>query len=931
MTIDTPDELAQQLRKLEGVVTSLLADSNHSEEELRATIDLYRQVTAPLASDEDCEELVGRLIARLSIDVERGVALVSDDYEPWLHDKRRDIRWERWLTYKQFLINSKWPPRVVERLDELTDQILDFAGDPTVEGTWARRGLVLGDVQSGKTASYMGLFNKAADAGYRLIIVLAGHTESLRQQTQRRVDEGFIGRDTSRSAPRAGSPASQRLIGVGRINREIANVQGMTTVTRDFTLSSRETSSITIDPNSSAPYVFVVKKNVGKDKKGMPKGVLNGLVQWLDDQPKISGKIDVPVLLLDDESDYASVNTKEETDPTAINEAIRRILAQFSRSSYIAFTATPFANIFIDHENTDDLFPQDFIYSLESPTNYVGADVMFGLFYEEKPPSIIELNDAEMWLPLKHKSDVQVHGLPDSLVSAIMAFFIANAIRDLRGQIEPRSMLVNVSRFKRVQRQVSEAVEAEVAGIKNAVELYSVLHARGEHNDQLTKLERTYMAVYPECEFSWGEVLSALAPAVSDIRVQLFNSDKDQKLAEEQVTWDRPTRLIAVGGDVLSRGLTLDGLSTSYFYRRTQASDTLLQMARWFGYRDGYSDLCRLWIDRAAADDYRFTAYSVAELRQDLRTMFDQKLTPKHFGLAVRKHPGALLVTAKNKMKSTETRTATISVLGKRIETTKLPIDPATLKSNFDGLEELIAKIDVPAYRHQDTKRGYRWWQGVPKIVIADFLENFKAHSTDELFSQTAISKFVRTNGVSVFRTWDVVLVNGEKSSAPYNIAGVDFKPPSRSFLKGQNDELRLGGKSSRLAGADDLRNVLSDAAIAKAREKHNAVQPGKAMSETHYYPHLERPALLIFALRAAEDTTAAKTARPSNCDVPKSKKEAATAVAEAGVLVVAIKLAFPGDRPLDDRGDVEYIINSVAQKTWFPYIENLDDEDVDG
>lgn len=563
----------------------------------------------------------------------------------------------------------------------------------------------------------------------------------------------------------------------------------MTTAARDFTKSSREATSITIDSKASAPYVFfVVKKN---------KSVLLALSQWLDEQPKTAGQLDVPLLLLDDESDYASVNTKEEDNPTAINDAIRGILAQFLRSSYIAFTATPFANIFIDCDNTDDLFPRDFIYALESPTNYVGAEATFGSTGGENTANVIELDDVEEWIPpLKHKSGHPVDGIPPSLVDAVRAFFIANAVRDLRGQNEARSMLINVSRFKRVQRQVFDLVEAEVARIKTAIELYSVLHARGELNEELTMLEGVYQSVYPDCEFPWPTVLSALTSAVSDIRVQLFNSDKDRQLAEEEVIWDRPRRLIAVGGDVLSRGLTLDGLSTSYFFwRRTQASDTLLQMARWFGYRDGYHDLCRLWIDPSVAADYRFVADSVAELRRDLRAMFDQKLTPSDFGLAVRKHPGALLVTAKNKMKAAETRTAIISLIGKRIETVKLPADAETLRANFQAFEEFLEVIDNREYRHGDTPRGYRWWQGVPKALIADFLDAFKAHSTDELFSQAAISKFVRTNGIDGFRQWDVVLVNGGPASTPLSMGDVTFRPPQRSFfIQGQADELRLGG-----------------------------------------------------------------------------------------------------------------------------------------
>jgi hypothetical protein len=915
MTVDISDELTTQLRNLESIVTTLLGNANHTEEELREQIAKYRPIAAPQASDGDCDELTRRLIARLNIDVERGVAVLAEDYEPWLADKRRDITWSRWLTYKQFLINSKWPPRVVEKVDELTDQILDFAGDPTVEGAWARRGLVLGDVQSGKTASYLALFNKAADAGYRLIIVLAGHTEYLRQQTQRRVDEGFIGRDTSRNTPRAGTSVTPKFIGVGGINKQIANPQGMTTAARDFTKSSHEATSITVDSRASAPYVFVMKKN---------KSVLLALSRWLDEQPKTSGQLDVPLLLLDDESDYASVNTREETNPTAINDAIRGILAQFSRSSYIAFTATPFANIFIDCENTNDLFPRDFIYALESPSNYVGAEGTFGLTGEENTTNVIELDDVEDYLPLKHKAGHPIDELPESLIEAIRAFFIANAIRDLRDQNEPRSMLINVSRFKRVQRQVFDLVGAEVAAIKNAVELHSVLHSRGERNEELTRLEKTYQSVYPDCEFGWEKILSALAPAVSDIRVQLYNSDRDRELAEDQVIWDRPKRLIAVGGDVLSRGLTLDGLSTSYFWRRTGASDTLLQMARWFGYRDGYHDLCRLWIDPSVAADYRFVADSVDELRLDLRRMFDQKLTPKDFGLAVRKHPGALLVTARNKMKAAETRTAIISLIGKRIETVKLPSDAETLRSNYRALESFLSEIDVDAYRHEDTRRGYRWWQGVPKAMIGDFLDDFKAHSTDELFYQAVISKFVRINGSDRFRAWDVVLVNGAKSATKHEIGEVTFKPPSRTFIKGQSDELRLGGKSARLAGADDLTNVMDDQAVAEVHAEFAKKEPKKAVPESEYYPHLDRPALLIYALRPAEGSDGAA----SNGGARPSAQQAADLIDESGVLVVALKLAFPGDALRDDSGDVEYVINSVALRTWFPDLDDLLIED---
>jgi hypothetical protein len=931
----TSDELAAQLEQLDTVITAILGTANHSEEELRATIEKFRGTVAPLASESDCEDLARRLIDRLSIDVERGVAVRAKDFKPWLEDKKRDITWTRWKTYKQYLLNSKWPGPVVENLDELTDDILDFAGDPTEPGPWARRGLVLGDVQSGKTASYLALFNKAADAGYRLIIVLAGHTESLRQQTQRRVDEGFTGRDTRRKSTR-GVTANQQEVGVGLINRQIAGVVSMTTMTSDFSTSSQEAISLRVDPNSPNPYVFVVKKNVGKNKKGDLTGILPSLSRWLEEQPRTAGKIDVPVLVLDDESDYASVNTRKDEDPTAVNDSIRSILAQFSMSSYVAFTATPFANIFIDYANTDDLFPRDFIYALEAPSNYVGAEQTFGRSDDKNATNVIDLDDIADLIPLNHKTSLQVPELPESLVTAVRAFFITNAIRDLRGHKQARAMLVNVSRWKNVQRQMYELVGAEVARIKNAIELHSVAYASGEPNHELDEIKQVYADLFEDCGSCWEEVLSALEPAVSDIRVQLFNSDNDRRLEEDQITWDRPKRLIAVGGDVLSRGLTLEGLSTSYFWRKTAASDTLLQMARWFGYRDGYHDLCRLWIDSEVADYFRFIADSVDELRRDLRRMFEQQLTPKDFGLAVRKHPESLLVTARNKMRSTETRKAIISVLGRRIETVKLPANAADLRSNFAALRKFLQDVDVADYQHDNTFRGYRWWQNVPRSLVADLLETFKAHSTAEIFSQSALGKYVRK---ARFHNWDVVLVNGSKKETPAKIERVEFFPPSRTFLTGGqpvHKELRLGGQSARLAGADDLANLLGQEAANAVKKEFEAREPDKSMPETEFYRHLERPALLIYALRAAAEKAVTKVATdPAKREKEKEKKakfhEAAEIVENARVLVVALKLAFPGESFRDDSGDIEYVINPVALDTWFiNFDDSSDDEDVD-
>src|SRR5260370_26571409 len=195
----------------------------------------------------------------------------------------------------------------------------------------------------------------------------------------------------------------------------------------------------------------------------------------------------------------------------------------------------------------------------------------------------------------------------------------------------------------------------------------------------------------------------------------MCSSDTDTRLAEQDEQWDRPARMIAVGGDVLSRGLTLEGLCVSYFYRRVTASDTLMQMGRWFGYRDGYQDLCRVWINAESADNYRFAVDSIEELRTDLRLMLRQKLTPEDFGLAVRKHPGALLITARNKMKSAQQVQRVIGLAGRRLETTTLLPDHT---QNRMDLNWLIDAIEADGL-YDGLTGGWHRWRSVDRDVIA--------------------------------------------------------------------------------------------------------------------------------------------------------------------------------------------------------------------
>jgi hypothetical protein len=894
-----PDVRRRQAQRLEQYVTVSMQDGHLEEAEVLERLRQFNQMAPPPLTEADLQVIARRLGERLNIDVDRGTVITSADYRPWLHDVQRNLDWGRWLAYKQLMISQQRPLKVIDKLDELTDQVLDLAGNPKLDGVWARRGLVLGDVQSGKTGTYLGLFNKAADVGYRLFILLAGNTEVLRQQTQARVDEAFIGRDSARQVQSNGTDATpSKLIGVGNIRRDLAHSVGMTTALRDFRRSSYEATNITIQTNAAHPYVFVVKKN---------KAILSALIAWLKEQSTSSGgQLDVPVLMLDDESDYASINTREDINPTAINQALRNVLAMFTRSSYVAFTATPFANIFIDHGVENDLFPRDFVYALEAPTNYVGSVATFGTSEEVHTDGITELEDVEDLLPLRHGSTATIDELPDSLIDATRTFLLANAIRDLRGDVDkPRAMLVNVSRYKAVQRQVSELLAERVARMRSAIELH---HAdRETAHSEIRALRKRFEEEYSDSACTWDDVIAALPGSTRDVRVRLFNSDRDRELDEKDLSWDRSPRMIAVGGDVLSRGLTLEGLTVSYFHRKVTASDTLMQMARWFGYRDGYQDLCRLWINADAADDYRFSAEAVEDLRIDLRLMFRQGSTPEDFGLAVRKHPGALLITARNKMKSADVARKVIGLAGRRIETTVLAVDGARSptrveKANRDALEELVNTAEKQS-TYIPTPQDWHRWVGVDKSHIAEFLDAYFAAPVDAFFSGSTLSTWTRRNRVPRFAKWDLALARGRSNADYAEIGTRRFPLSSRTLAGAEGGVVRVSGSSRRLAGPTDLKGLIDAAKADLAAAEFAEANPGVSVPERIYYPHLERPVLVVYALK------------------------------RQGVddYLVALKVAIPGN-PTDVRnkdGEVEYIINTVAQEQWLTEFRGDDDDDL--
>lgn len=870
----------------------------------------------PGLGQEGLERVRRKLESTIGIRMTVGEVVRESSFSPWVSDAKGSITWNYWDSYRQMLASQGWNRDVVRVLDEDTDNILTECGNPAWEGGWGLRGLVMGDVQSGKTASYSGLIAKAADAGYRVIVLLTGMIEELRRQTQERLDLGFVGRD---SRDVFGNSRSADPIGAGKYRKRSANV--LTSVDFDFLTNNAKILGGIPLANISEPLLFVMKKN---------KAPLENLTAWLDAQLKQTGhdRHQLPLLIVDDEADNASVNVRKEgQEPATINRLIRGIIAKFSRSSYVAYTATPFANVFIDPDNETDLFPSNFIYSLNTPSHYIGAASIF-LEDGKHHHQLRDIDDAETSFPYVHKKDHLVTALPESLKAALRVFLLGCAIRDIRGEeLRHRSMLVNVSRFTDVQARVSEKIRNFLYGLQQEIHQYLAGSSWRRHPD-LVQLEQAWNEEFHDSGLTWEEVRTKLHESVASVKVVTVNqkSEQDEKLDYSRYQNTRMgRRVIAVGGLTLSRGLTLEGLAVSYFYRNSKAYDTLLQMGRWFGYRHGYDGLFRIWMDADARSWYAHIAGAVAELRSDFRRMSANRLPPSRFGIRVRAHPDTLIVTARNKMRSGKDVAHSVSFSAFGVETPFLPRSAALHEQNLKRVAAFL-RDEGPA-----AMEGSRYlWSGVPKSRVGALLSGLNISNMNMQFVPDArdgvrpLVRFIEENGYPELAEWDVCLPQGQGATVPgLEIPVAGGSPGSvrcrqRQFEKTAHNVpyLKLNRQRVGEAGDERVRMTRAETDAAEAdwqlqaeKEQRTSTVPG------HQYRRFRsRPLLTVHVIEAKE---------ASEKNVGKMMTVAETATQP----IVAVSLSFPQFDPLASGEKVVYRLNQVALRDLFGDEEDEEDD----
>ena len=709
---------------------------------------------------------------------------------PWIGNAKANITWSFWNRYRDYLhFEKNYSDTVLNQIDKLTDRTLDGLFNPTEKIIVGKKGLVVGQVQSGKTSNYTGLICKAADAGYKLIIVLAGIHNNLRSQTQLRLDEGFLGFDTQHQ--RAYNENGV-VIGVGKIN-QIGVAHSLTSSLDNGDFATKAADSMGgFSFNTAEPIIAVVKKN---------SKVLERLHTWLsakaetlpDGTKKIRSK---SLLLIDDEADNASINTnKDEDTATRINQHIKNILNLCERSGYVGYTATPFANIFIPIKE-DDLFPRDFIINIPAPSNYIGPEKVFGIEVLEDDndendsvlPIVNRVDDYRDSIPNGHKKDDQFPTeLPASLKTAIKCFILTCAIRKLRGQEKVHnSMLVHVSRYTRWQKQIKELIENTFNSYRLGIEFnsssvlnelkktfeedheysydYTFKENKQTQTINVTETYKSYKTVsqiildtMPNVDsqvsvHTWEEVLPHLHSATAKIEVREINGGSGDALNY----YDHKDGLsvIAVGGDKLSRGLTLEGLSVSYYLRASRMYDTLMQMGRWFGYRPGYVDLCRLFTSRELNEWFCHITLASEELRSEFEYMSDVAgSTPEQYALRVRTHPGVLQISASNKIRRAVN--VDISWAGRLVESYQLQKTPKIVQSNIEATKSLINSLPSSFA----TKDNHILWKNISAELVKPFFQNFKVSESLKKVDPLNILSFIDvSNRSGELINWNIAI-----------------------------------------------------------------------------------------------------------------------------------------------------------------------------
>jgi hypothetical protein len=819
-----------------------------------------------------------------------------------------------WTRQRQYLLDQIGrSPEAVEATDDDSDRVLSYLEDPRESGptTFGTRGLVIGNIQSGKTENFSALIAKAADVGYQVIIVLSGVHNGLRQQTQRRL-ERELGLENVR--PGVGLPEHGRRWN----NPTTAELYG------DFDPGTSDPSIL----QGNEKVIFIVKKW---------HTVLAKLVQFIRDADAPS---DLPVLVIDDEADQASINTggnrppldelidaddppvdlEDETDPSTTNRLIRDLLGLFPRVAYVAYTATPFANVLIDHSAEDrdvyeDLYPRDFMLTLFPRPGYVGASDLFGRDTLDGTPEgardgldvirLIPDPDVSMVTPQGIKLAEFEPSVPPSLEEAIIDWLLATGGLLARSDGDhPSAMLIHVHQRTDVQNALAPQVAEVVRTLRNDWRydrdgpLRERMHLRW--NEDFRAVTRRIGA---DRDAPFEVIEEHIDRLLKDgVPVLALNSRTDDVLDYEQ---DPNIKAVLIGGNRLSRGMTLEGLTVSYYVRETPYMDTLLQMGRWFGYREWYVDLTRLWTTPTLASWFRDIALREEELRGQIMQAELEQLSPLQVGYRIRSHP-AMMVTAQNKMGAG--RQERLSYAGRMIQTTRFRLhEPDWLEENLAAARDLVGGLGAP----NEDPSGVPLWDDVPWERVHEFLHRYRTVQDRTSFDADAAANYIEAqvqHGELV--CWNVAIAAqaqlvgrlgqvdlGVEHEGPLNAISRTRLKTDRNSIGVLTNPAQSGGPTRR--GDEEI--GLTDEEILSARQEFGDRKYERIRDALLAQRSPEEGLLVLYPISRHSVPRATSDKRLPLFDNPDTD----------GETVIGVALGFP---PSDSEATIEYVTGSVAR-----------------
>ena len=874
----------------------------------------------------DLDLLRSEIEINLSVVAHESRVLVDPaNHIPWLTpEKKRSTTWRFWERYRSYLaIERGFPAKVIDRLDADTDVLLSFLEDPgKTDRDFDTRGLVMGNVQSGKTTNYSALINKAIDAGYKLIVVLAGLHNNLRSQTQMRLDAEVLGFDTA--VTMVGENVTVP-VGVMKIaGAQHLTIHNLTNRTNTGDFNTRVAQQVMVQPGGD-PILLVIKKN---------DTVLRNLVRYYSQfcpasayDARAGRRIirNIPVLVIDDEADQASVNTRiiplnddgtpnPNEDPSKINRRIREFLRCFSQSAYIGYTATPYANIFIHHDAVhrdygEDLFPRSFVIALTPPSNYLGPQQLLGGSDPDDhgQPVLRVADDGKGEFPDGHRQTHNPLGLPASLKTALLSFVLSSAMRRARGQTPVHnSMLIHVTRFRAVQERVADLVRDEVTNLRNRLRFgdgsgLSLL-------DELRILhEQDYVPTSSSMGrpiVSWSDAQPHLAGVIGSLKTKVINGTSND-LLEYEAKITENSHIIAIGGDKLSRGLTLEGLTVSYFLRSTKMYDTLMQMGRWFGYRPGYEDLCRIYAPADLTQFFRDIAVADEELRKEFDYMAKAGATPREYGLRVRSH-SVMTVTSPVKMR--HGTVLDIDYKGGVIETTSYPRDNEVLARNLDETDAFVTRLGAPSVA---SSGGTQLWERRTASEVCQFLRSYRTSDSAPRANSIRLAEYIEgRQGLATpeLSQWTVALISRAPgpSAATVTLGGRTVVCLDRQFTSARATNFSI---KRLLSPSDELLDFTDPAECARVAAVLGVptIKDAK-VDDVHGHRPATRGLLLIYPLNPTylfgSDATDGDHANRRRDHLARGIDLTPPATTLVGIGVV-----FPGSR---HDVTVKYVVNSV-------------------